>query len=499
MSVGYSKVGKNPILEKDGVVYELQYNSNNGNVQIQSISTPTDPLAGLRQPIYFDGRFTPSANIIGLTDAEQKNLHTQVQSLIREAHNAAGGTSKGAILPVWARSENQGSDPGETGFGPSSVPDPNNPLGNIIESGKAIISAVTNPSQAIQNISVINKDYSVGNEQIFREFALKYPIDMRSERQDHVKISQYEYIPPNAKSIFSGSEQIWTRGLFRGTDFNKEKLIGIVTLPMPNTVADSNSVFWQDDSINNMTAGAAANVMENMAGYLGAAGLGGVGGAGAGNAQGGANLGVSLAGLAALVTSGAYPNNESLQAMLGTDVVKTILNMQGRGIEPETILARGAGVIPNSNMEFLFKGVVLRTFDNFSWRMTARSPQEAKVIRRIIRFFKQGMAARKFRGKSGSPSFMLGTPNVFRLSYDNGQNIGIDALNKFKTCALTKFTTDYTPDKFWAAYDQGQPLSIAISMSFTELEPIYNTDYQENNIFDGRDDLQSITPNMVGY
>jgi hypothetical protein len=492
--VAYSRVGQDPILTKDGVAYDLQYNPTNGNVQI----IRRDAIPIVTQPIYFDGRFTPNASELNLNSVEQQNLHNKVQSEIRTAHSRFGGTNKGAILPEWAKKENQGSAPGATGFVPSSVPDPNNPIGNTLASIGGILGAVTNPSQPIQNISVINKDYSVGNEKIFKEFGLKYPTDMHIQRQDHMVIDQFEYIPPNAQSIFRGSEEIWNRGLTRNTDFNKEKFIGQVFLPMPNKVADSNSVFWEQDYLNNLTAGAASNVMENMGRYLGAAGLGGAAGAAAGNAGGGASLGVRGMGLAALIASGAYANNESLQALFGADVVQTILNMQGKGIEPETILARGAGVVPNSNMEFLFKGVVLRTFDNFNWRMTARSPDEAKVIRRIIRFFKQGMAARKETGKSGSPSFMLGTPNVFRLSYRSG-NESVDALNKFKTCALTRFSTDYTPDGFWAAYDKGQPLSIAISMSFTELEPIYNTDYQEGNIFDGRDDLESITPNMVGY
>lgn len=493
--MAYSRVGQDPILVKDGVAYDLQYNPTNGNVQI----IRRDAIPVVTQPIYFDGRFTPAANELNLNEVEQKNLHNRVQSEIRAAHSRFGGTNKGARLPEWAKQENQGANPGETKFAPSSVPDPNNPIGNTLGSIRAIAGAVINPSQAIQNISVLNKDYSVGNEGIFKEFALKYPTDMRIEKQDHLIISQYEYIPPNAKSIFTGSENIWNKGLTRNTDFNKEKLVGEVFLPMPNTVADSNSVFWEQDYLNNLTAGAAANVMDNMGGYLLAAGGGGATAAAmGGNPGGGAALGVRLMGLAALISSGAYANNESLQALFGADAVQMILSMQGKGIEPETILARGAGVIPNSNMEFLFKGVTLRTFDNFNWRMTARSPEEAKVIRRIIRFFKQGMAARKETGKSGAPSFMLGTPNIFRLLYKSGKE-PIDALNKFKTCALTRFSTDYTPDRFWASYDKGQPLSIAISMSFTELEPIYNTDYQEGNIFDGRDDLDSITPNMVGY
>ncbi len=75
----------------------------------------------------------------------------------------------------------------------------------------------------------------------------------------------------------------------------------------------------------------------------------------------------------------------------------------------------------------------------------------------------------------------------------------IDGVNKFKTCALTSFSCNYTPEGLWAAYDRGQPVSTIFNMSFDELEPIYDTDYQENNIFESRTDLTSISNNSVGY
>ena len=53
---------------------------------------------------------------------------------------------------------------------------------------------------------------------------------------------------------------------------------------------------------------------------------------------------------------------------------------------------------------------------------------------------------------------------------------------KFKTCALRKFTTDYSPDNMWAAYDEGQPVSVTIVMEFGELTPIYSGDYNEYDL-----------------
>ena len=94
--------------------------------------------------------------------------------------------------------------------------------------------------------------------------------------------------------------------------------------------------------------------------------------------------------------------------------------------------------------------------------------------------FKQGMAAKKTNGKSGAAAYFLGTPDVFQLSYRTTNDSLIKGVNRIKTCALTGFAMNYAADGNWAAYDEGQPVSVIMNMSFKELEPIYDTDYQMN-------------------
>ena len=483
-----------PTFTKNGITYISQYDSRNGEVQVIQANAPTGT-----KPIYVNGNFTAEAASIGLTDSnERQSIHNDLTASIRGAYTTAGGASKGLVLPVYAQQSNQGNAPGQSSSPPSSVPDPNNSSGNLLTAIVDTAKAIGNPIDSIKNISVNGDKFGVGNESKLFSGQMIYPVDMKTETQDHMIIEQVGYFPPNAESLFSGSKKIWTEGLTRGTDVNKEKIIGRVHLPMPNTVQDTNSVGWDADTMNNLSAGAAADVMGNMDKYAAAAGLGGAAGQlVGGNASGGSKLAIQAMMLLALAPSLA--NNPSLRALVGTDLASMILSMGGKGVDAETILARGGGIVPNNNMEFLFKSPTLRSFNNFSWRMTARSPEEAAVIRRIVRFFKQGMAPKKFTGKSGAPSYMLGTPNVFKLSYHNGKNGLIEGVNLFKTCALTNFSTNYTPDGFWAAYDKGQPLSVSISMAFNELEPIYDTDYQSDNIFDNRSDLTSVTDSMVGY
>ena len=59
-------------------------------------------------------------------------------------------------------------------------------------------------------------------------------------------------------------------------------------------------------------------------------------------------------------------------------------------------------------------------------------------------------------------------------------------VNKFKPCALTNVAVNYTPEGQWMAYDRGMPISVVMTLSFNELEPIYDTDYS-SDIKEGRE------------
>jgi hypothetical protein len=188
--------------------------------------------------------------------------------------------------------------------------------------------------------------------------------------------------------------------------------------------------------------------------------------------------------------------------LLKPAVVSALLKNAGFEVSAETILARGAGIVPNSNLELLFQGPTLRQF-GFTWRMSPRSELEAKNVKRIIRFFKQGSSPRKVNSQSGAGanSLFLGTPNVFKLSYKTAGNKEISGLNKFKICALVNMSVVYAPDGQWAAYDEGQPVSLTMNLNFQEIEPVYENDYQKDIFSDlvGKDDYSIVNDDDVGY
>lgn len=146
------------------------------------------------------------------------------------------------------------------------------------------------------------------------------------------------------------------------------------------------------------------------------------------------------------------------------------------------IFSRFSGAVVNPNVELLFNGPQLRPF-NFNFRLSPRSEDEAKQVKGIIRFFKQGMSIRR------TPNdLFLKAPNVFKITYRNGQKTAKDglegehtSLNKIKICALSQCSVDYTPDGSYATfYDEESTMTqYGLSLQFNELEPIFNEDYNK--------------------
>jgi len=137
------------------------------------------------------------------------------------------------------------------------------------------------------------------------------------------------------------------------------------------------------------------------------------------------------------------------------------------------ITSRATGKVINPNLELLFSGPRLRTF-NFNFNLTPRTEEESKEIRRIIKVFKKNMASQR-----SSSRLFLETPNIFKLEYIYSGNQQHPYLNKFKPCALTSFNVNYTPDGSYMTYQGGSLTSYDIQLSFAEIEPIYQDDFTD--------------------
>lgn len=264
---------------------------------------------------------------------------------------------------------------------------------------------------------------------------LRYPLNLKSEFQDVIKFNMVKYSPKSfdeKKFGFSSREKA-------GESKNRE-IIGCVVLPVPGGISDTNSVSWGSADMNAAQA-LAANIAMTTIGQ-------------------GASAGADQASSAIDTISNSSGDVKTAIKAAFTDAA---VGTQG-------ILTRTTGLVLNPNMELLFNAPTLRPF-SFTFKMSARNPDEAKAIRSIIRFFKQGMAP--IRTES---NLFLKSPHTFQLQYLH-RNKDHPFLNKFKECALQSFNVNYTPEAQYATFIDGAMVSYEIQMQFTELEPIFNDDY----------------------
>jgi hypothetical protein len=138
------------------------------------------------------------------------------------------------------------------------------------------------------------------------------------------------------------------------------------------------------------------------------------------------------------------------------------------------ILSRAEGAVINPNLELLFNGPQLRPF-NFTFKLAAREKKESDNIIKILNFFKRGSSA--IRTES---NLFLKAPHTFHIQYLHMGQSGEDHpfIGRIKECALQSITTSYTPEGQYATFNDGAMVSYQITMQFSELEPIFNDDYE---------------------
>jgi hypothetical protein len=274
---------------------------------------------------------------------------------------------------------------------------------------------------------------------------LKYPADLDTTRQDYVMVNMYRYVPTplSASQISTGG------GLNRsGRAFEKRNSIGQCILPIQGQVSDTNTVDWSGGNLTPIQAMAAAASYSTII-------------------AGGQGADLAVEGASKMIKD----NKGDIQQALAT-------YFAGEAASAQNLLARTSGAIINPNMELLFNGPQLRQF-TLSFRMTPRNRADVDNVRKIIRFFKQGMSV-----KQSSSELFLKSPNTFRVQYINS---GKDHpyIGKIKECALLNCTVNYVPEGTYMTFAEVPSMTAYdMQLTFTELTPLYDGDYgnDDNNV-----------------
>ena len=218
-------------------------------------------------------------------------------------------------------------------------------------------------------------------------------------------------------------------------------------LPMTPDIAENNGVDWGGDTLNPIQA-AAGRIAFDAIGNISEAPIAGTG-------QLMSDLG------------------DAGQAFINNPQVGSFIKAYFAGKAVNANLLGRAGIVINPNLEVLFNGPQLRTFQ-YNFRFTPRTDSESETIRTIIKVLKKTMAPKR-RDK-----VFLSVPAVYMIKYVfNSERTNHPFLNKIKPCALSGLNVQYAPDGNYMTYDDGSMTSYSVSMQFNELEPIFNDDIRD--------------------
>ena len=401
-------------------------------------STITDKTGKTGEPSFnFPGvTATDKAAFTNLTSEESKSRNTQVELSKPFGPNPKDYTAQQKTVVNGASRK------------PNAAPvNPNTP------------TTPTTPPDAATNAAVEaeNKDYKEGTRTKYDD-DMRYPLTL-SLVQDVIKFSILKYSPSLAKEnqnqgtgqFGSAKSRVVTLKGGNPIIVGSER-IGVITLPIPSGISDSNPVGWEKDDINMLQSELAKTAL----GFFNE----GIAGAEKAGSQSAKQLKAA---------------NASGEA---SDAVKQFFLNASLG--NSSAGKRAFGAVFNNNVELLFSGPSLRQF-SFTFLFYPRSEPEAIRVKKIIRAFKQSMSV-----KRSKTSLLLKAPHTFAIQYmtvgKKGEAIQHPYLNKFKECALTSCSVDYTPENTYMTYDGDEKSMTAyrLALSFQELEPIFDDEYPED-------------------
>lgn len=342
------------------------------------------------------------------------------------------------------------------------------PPQTITNSAKSSGSSTKKQKESTPNTDILNPSdndvFSLG------EIELSYPDTVSSFEYmrypegripnlgyDYIQITSYEYVAVGLPSGYNDQ----TRKSAESRLYNNPG--DVIQFPMIGSISETNAVNWTDDTvneINNIAAGIAYQSIDTTGNPLEALGKAG-----------------------ADVIS-------SVRDMVATEATKKaiVAYFAGQAAGVPNVLQRAEGKMINNNLELLFNGPSLRTF-NFAFNLRPRTKSEADLCRRIIRSLKKNSAP----GRSDDFLFLT-TPNIFRIQYiynsdspDLAESASVltggqrehPFMNKLKPCALIGLNVNYTPEGSYMTYEDGGSMTgYDLNLTFKEIEPIYKDDHE---------------------
>ena len=293
---------------------------------------------------------------------------------------------------------------------------------------------------------------------------LRYPLAAIDKSQDMLLIRIYNNVTNKmgANEVTQvvgpkGNERVQFKPLrSKSSQFNSEgaqkKLeenARYIYLPIPQAVSDSITVGYAEDTLNPLQAAGMALAAKGINNPVEAAG--------------------KVVQMIKDVSTGVQSSDlDALQTVLAGQAINNL----GANVNPQSLITRSSGQILQSNLELLFSNVTLRTFP-FVFDFTPRDPQEAQIVKDIIRTIKRATVPKRGDG------LFINSPDLFQFQYISNGNNDHPFLNKFKVGVLENISVDYTASGTYATYSDKTPVHMRMSLTLKEINPVYAEDYDD--------------------
>jgi len=292
--------------------------------------------------------------------------------------------------------------------------------------------------------------------------SLRFPVDKVEDYDDYMQFTVYKYQPPfrKAKCIGESGGSIYgsryadydTTG-FGGGELEQSEFKKVI-LYMPEDIRDAHTRGWGEKGVGNIeraglrAAGQAIDTMPNLLSNLDSA-----------------NAKAAIQGMA---PRDAAQQGKALAKALGIRAAAG-----ATGVDANIITGGLLGQVINPNLEVLFDGIGLRSFD-FNWTLVPRNSRESKVIKEIIWQFKKASAP-----SMEADGWFMKVPYVFKIQYKQGSKDN-HWLNKIKACALQSIGVSYTAAGSYSTMEDGSPTAVNLSLSFKELKQVISEDFGDS-------------------
>ena len=424
---------------KNGKTVNVNTNLDNGQGTLTDSQGRNVGTIGPAGKISFSGGDSNAQKeLMGLSGSRsrflQKELNAQVKPLAENENKAIlqKNASNAQLLNL--------RDQGYSGIDPDNLP--GNQSSNSQSAPKTNPQSQTSPnSDSPSSTQQPNSSFTQGNSASgSMRFPKIQPVDL-----DFVIFKGFEYAPLPAAGAPGGFGSGMLSRMSERLIDGSEKFA--ITLPIQQSVNDTNAVGWGEDKLNFVQAAIGGGLTELT------------------KAVGGANGDPGAVFDSVANTASNAANDPNVKQFLATRVAK-----QATGSD---LFTRSTGMAANNNLTLLFQGPSLRGFA-FQFSLTPKDATESAMIKRIIRAFKQGMAP----GVGGAGLF-LQSPNIFKIEYRNSEGQPHPFLNRFKPLALTDMAVNYTPNNQYTTYEDSGMIQYQLSLTFKEIDPIFREDYDD--------------------